>query len=143
NFRGVGKSAGTHDNGRGEQDDLVAAIDFVERTYPNTELWLAGFSFGASVMLRVGCREKRARALVAAGLPASAYDCAEQPCHKPKLFVQGSLDQFGAADDLGRLVERLTEPKHLAVIAGADHFFEGHLDELEDAIAAFIYRSSA
>ena len=143
NFRGVGKSAGKHDDGRGEQDDLIAALDFVESKYPNAQLWLGGFSFGASVMLKVGCRENRARALVAAGLPASSIVHAAEPCEKPKLFVQGSLDQFGSVRDLSRFFDRLAEPKQLVVIEGADHFFEGRLDELEDAIAGFIYRSSA
>src|SRR5207237_3114944 len=50
NFRGTGRSQGTHDNGRGEQDDLRAAIEFIAQKYPDAEVWLAGFSFGSMVM---------------------------------------------------------------------------------------------
>ncbi|HEY9230980.1 MAG TPA: alpha/beta fold hydrolase, partial [Blastocatellia bacterium] len=74
NFRGTGRSHGEHDEGRGEQDDLRAAIAFIEQKYEGAELWLAGFSFGAAVMLRVACDEARVRALIAAGAPVSKYD---------------------------------------------------------------------
>jgi len=144
NFRGVGKSAGKHDNGRGEQDDLVAAIDFAEQSYPGAQIWLGGFSFGASVMLKVGCRDGRVRALVAAGAPVGAFGFEPvERCEKDKLFVQGSLDQFGPVDALSSFFERLAEPKRLVVIEGSGHFFEGHLDELESAISDFICRLSA
>jgi alpha/beta superfamily hydrolase len=144
NFRGVGKSAGKHDNGRGEQDDLVAAIDFAERSYPGAQIWLGGFSFGASVVLKVGCRDWRVRALVAAGAPVSAFGFEPiDGCEKDKLVVQGSLDQFGPVDVLRSFFEQLAEPKRLVVIDGSGHFFEGHLDELEGAISNFICRLSA
>src|SRR3982751_4153035 len=64
NFRGTGLSLGKHDQGRGEQDDLRAAMRFVEEKYPGAEIWLAGFSFGAAVMLRVACGDESIRALV-------------------------------------------------------------------------------
>ena len=56
----------------------------------------------------------------------------------PKLFVQGSLDQFGSPEDLEGLFAVLDEPKQLKIIQGADHFFEGHLPELAAAVSAFI-----
>ena len=148
NFRGAGKSAGIHDNGVGEQDDLIAALDFVERKYPDARVWLGGFSFGASIAMRVGCRRDLAHApvlagLVAAGLPVSTQQFSPEPCGKRKLFIQGSLDQFGSVEDMTRFFQSQPEPKQLVVVEGADHFFEGHLDELEQAISGFIYRSSA
>lgn len=139
NFRGTGRSEGRHDEGRGEQDDLRAAISFIEQKYPGAKLWLAGFSFGSAVMLRVACDDERVRALVAAGVPVSKYDFEHIiSCAKPKLFVQGSLDEFGSAADIERLFARLTEPKRLKVIEGADHFFEGQLEELAQAVKDFI-----
>src|SRR5918912_3777577 len=63
NFRGTGRSEGTHDEGRGEQDDLRAAMAFIEQRYAGAEVWLAGFSFGAAVMLRAACGDRRVRAL--------------------------------------------------------------------------------
>ena len=139
NFRGAGSSEGEHDNGRGEQDDLRAAIAFIEERYPAVEVWLAGFSFGSQVMLRAAACDDRVHALVAAGVPVSKYDFTGMPkCHKPKLFVQGSLDEFGSPEDLERLFATLDEPKELKIIEGADHFFEGHLPELAAAVSSFI-----
>lgn len=144
NFRGVGESAGTHDFGNGEQDDLLAAISFAEERFPGSELWLAGFSFGSSVMIRVACRVPRANGIVAAGFPVSMYDFTEViDCRLPKLFVQGEFDQFGPPEKLRAFFDRLPDPKKLEVISGADHFFEGHLDELQRAVISFIISSIA
>jgi alpha/beta superfamily hydrolase len=139
NFRGAGRSEGAHDYGRGEQEDLRAAIEFMEGKYTDAEVWIAGFSFGAAVMLRAACVDARIRAIVAAGAPVSKYDFAQViECRVPKLFVQGALDEFGSPADLEGFVERLSEPKQLKIIEGADHFFESHLDELEQAVSSFI-----
>lgn len=139
NFRGAGQSEGEHDYGHGEQDDLRAAIGFIDAKYPDSEVWLAGFSFGSTVMLEVAACDDRVRAMVAAGVPVSKYDFADvEQCSKPKLFVQGSLDEFGPVEDLKGLFSKLDEPKQLRIIAGADHFFEGHLSELADAVSEFI-----
>ena len=144
NFRGVGASAGVHDNGRGEQQDLSAAVDFIQRQYPESEIWLAGFSFGAVVTLNFGCYDDRAVALVVAGVPAAIYNNEGlRTCEKPKLLVHGSFDQFGPIDQLRRFFEALSRPKELAVVDGADHFFEGRLDELATAISGFIREQSA
>src|SRR5580765_3638596 len=117
NFRGAGRSEGQHDNGLGEQDDLRAAMAYIEERYPGVELWLAGFSFGSAMMLRAAACDDRVRALVAAGVPVSNYDFTGIPqWHKPKLFVQGSLDQFGSPEDLEGLFGLLDEPKQLKII---------------------------
>jgi len=143
NFRGTGHSQGEHDQGRGEQDDLRAAIKFMGEKYTNAAVWLAGFSFGSAVMLRAACGDPSIRALVAAGAPVSKYDFSHVvTCDKPKLFVQGGLDEFGSSEDLERFVARLSEPKTLKVIEGADHFFNGHLEELEKAVSDFIDSNS-
>ncbi|HXG64313.1 MAG TPA: hypothetical protein VNO70_04340, partial [Blastocatellia bacterium] len=93
--------------------------------------------------LRAACGDERIRALVAAGVPISKYDFAEViHCDKPKLFVQGAEDEHGSVADLERFFARLDEPKHLKVIAGTDHFFEGHLDELMQAVSEFIRQYS-
>ena len=144
NFRGVGLSEGIHDEGRGEEDDLVAAMAFLEQRYPGAELWLSGFSFGSAVMIRVACRDNRAVGLVAVGFPVSKYEFQDlAACNLPKLFVQGSLDQFGPVNQLERLFSGLAEPKQLVVIDGADHFFDGHLTDLGNAISRFLDSSAA
>ncbi|HET9532482.1 MAG TPA: alpha/beta fold hydrolase [Blastocatellia bacterium] len=144
NFRGAGQSQGEHDRGRGEQDDLRAAIKFVEERYPEAEIWLAGFSFGSAVMLRAACEDERIRALIGVGVPVSKYDFDRvQTCAQPKLFVQGELDEFGTPADLERFVAALGEPKRLKIIEGTGHFFEDKLDELERAVAEFVEATSA
>ena len=139
NFRGTGKSEGEHANGVGEQEDLRAAICFVLERYPDVELWLAGFSFGAWVMLRAASDDSRIHALVAAGTPVSKYHLKEAEwCIAPKLLIQGSQDEFGKVEDLKQFFGRLKDPKELRIIEGADHFFEGRLDELARALSNFI-----
>ena len=139
NFRGAGKSQGEHADGVGEKDDLRAAMRFIVERYPGVEVWLAGFSFGAAVMLRAACEDSRVHAFVAAGTPVSKYDLKEaEPCVAPKLFVQGSLDEFGKVEDLKQFFGRLKDPKELRIIEGADHFFEGRLDELGRIVSDFI-----
>ena len=143
NFRGVGHSHGSHDEGRGEQDDLRAAIKFMKEKYPEAETWLAGFSFGSMVVLRAGCGDARTRALVAAGVPVSKYGFSEViDCDKPKLFVQGELDEFGRPADLERFAARLSGPKTIRMIEGVGHFFEDRLAELQKAVSDFIHSVS-
>src|SRR5690349_18748961 len=136
NFRGAGRSEGEHDQGQGEQADVRAAIEFMNEKYPAAKMWLAGFSFGAAMMLRSSACDPRISAWVAAGVPVSKYDFSQIPlCNKPKLFVQGSLDEFGSPEDLKKVFAQLDEPKRLRIIDGADHFFEGHLTELTPEVA--------
>src|SRR6188508_3152656 len=63
NFRGVGRSAGTFDQGDGEKEDFKAALDYMATRYPQSPLWAAGFSFGAWVALEVGAADQRVTAL--------------------------------------------------------------------------------
>jgi alpha/beta superfamily hydrolase len=139
NFRGVGRSQGTHDEGRGEQDDVRAALDEMRRRFPGLPLIAGGFSFGASMALRAGCAYGAVGALFALGLPLSMMPDVGflQACRAPRLFVQGEQDQYGGADRLRELVARLPEPRALVVVPGADHFFGGHLDELQEAVASW------
>ena len=138
-FRGVGRSEGTHDHGRGEQDDVRAALTEMQRRFPGLPLVLGGFSFGSQMALRVGCTEPAVRALFALGLPVAMMTDLSflQACRTPRLFVQGERDQFGGADVLRELVARLPEPRSLVIVSGADHFFGGHLDEMQEALGAW------
>jgi uncharacterized protein len=141
NFRGTQQSEGTHDYGRGEQDDLRAALSYMEQKYPQAELWVAGFSFGAVVTLKTACSDPRVRAMILAGLPVSKYGEAELSgvnCSKPKLLVQGGNDEFGSVNDLRTFYEKLEGEKHLQVIDNADHFFKEELQQLYDTVKQFI-----
>ena len=148
NFRGVGLSQGEHDDGYGEVDDVRAGLDWLGREF-HLPIIFAGFSFGAAVGLRAACPDPRVRAVIGLGIPVvpadeRAYDFEFlQECNKPKLFVSGARDQFGAQAKLEGVVASLPEPKKLVLIEGADHFFEGRLRELREAIEVWLRKVAA
>src|SRR6516165_7923068 len=126
NFRGAGLSAGEHDKGRGEQGDVRAGLDFLAKQFPGVPLLLAGFSFGAWVGLRVGCENSRVSHLIGLGIPVNSSDFSFlNQCNKPKLFVHGSEDQYGALGKVKSVVESLPGENHFVAVEGADHFFAG------------------
>jgi uncharacterized protein len=135
NFRGVGESAGVHDKGHGEQDDVRAAVDYLANEFPGRPIVLAGFSFGSSVGLRVGCGDARVTKVIGLGLPVDNIDMSFlHACEKPKLIIQGGHDQYGARVGIEALYATLAEPKRLVIVEDADHFFTGKLDEVGAAI---------
>ena len=129
NFRGVGLGQGEHDHGHGEQEDVRAALDWLDAEFHRPILF-AGFSFGAQIGLRVCCGDARVAGSIALGLPVHAggrdftYGFLS-PCSAPKLFINGDHDQFAPRDLLTAVFQRAPEPKRLVWIAGADHFFRG------------------
>jgi uncharacterized protein len=142
NFRGTGRSTGSHDYARGgEQSDASSALDYLAENYPDLPIILAGFSFGARVGLEVGVRDPRVVALVGVGTPVSiaerGYDFSFlNECRKPVLFVHGERDEFGDVERLKEIVAATPAEAsaRLVVIPGAGHFFDEHLDELVRAI---------
>jgi len=148
NFRGAGLSQGEHDHGIGEVDDVRAALDWLDREF-HLPLLLAGFSFGAATGLRAACSDPRVRIAIGLGVPVvPVAEAEEEPrvyaydflsdCPKPKLFISGGRDQFGPRARVEALVGAVPEPKKLIFIEGADHFFEGRLRELREAIEAWV-----
>jgi uncharacterized protein len=139
NFRGAGLSAGEHDRGRGEQGDVQASLDFLHTEFPGVPLLLAGFSFGSLVGLRVGCEDPRVSHPIGLGIPVNSSDFSFlSQCNKPKLFVHGSNDEYGAVEKVKTLVASSPGDNHLVVVEGADHFFAGKLDQLDDAITTWL-----
>ncbi|HJP92769.1 MAG TPA: alpha/beta family hydrolase [Pyrinomonadaceae bacterium] len=137
NFRGVGQSTGEHDEGRGEQDDVRAGLDYLSQNYAKLRILLCGFSFGARVGLDVGINDSRVSYLIDIGTPLGKYDFSFlKSCRKPLLLVHGEQDEFGEVERVRELAAELERSVsvQLVVIPGADHFFEGHLDELKRAI---------
>ncbi len=137
NFRGAGRSAGVHD-GKTEFEDVRAALDWLDNEF-HLPVIFAGFSFGAAVGLRACCPDPRAVALISLGTPVAAegrvygYRFLEN-CPKPKLFVSGSRDPFGPHNAIEAVVAAAAHPKELVWIEGADHFFEGKLKEMREAV---------
>jgi uncharacterized protein len=137
NFRGVGQSTGVHDDGRGEQDDVRAGLDYLSQQYPGQKITLCGFSFGARVGLDVGIQDSRVEYLIGIGTPLEKYDFSFlSRCRKPLLLVHGEHDEFGDVEHLRKLAGDLEKntPVRLVVVPGAEHFFDGGLDELKRAI---------
>lgn len=144
NFRGVGASEGSYDHGRGEEDDVRAALDYLASQFPRAPLLAAGFSFGAWVGLRVGCQDPRVIELVGLGLP---IDDRKLPfeylraCTKPKLLIQGEGDQYAAKPHFESFVAEFGPRAAAAtrvVFVGGDHFFAAHLDEMADALRQWL-----
>jgi uncharacterized protein len=146
NFRGVGLSEGTHDKGVGEKHDVVAVIDFLAQEYPGAPLLVAGFSFGSWVGLQAGCGDARVAELIGLGLPVGDLDSRSfsylDRCDKPKLLVSGEFDRFGPPNKLRAMVggfpPDVRENTRLEIVGGGDHFFTGHLPELDRTIGEWL-----
>ena len=139
NFRGVGHSTGSYDEGRGEMDDVRYALDFLSRRYPGLPVVLAGFSFGSWVGMRVAAADDRVQAMIGLGVPARSFsDDTLQGCHKPKLIIQGTEDELAPYSLTEKWFEQVPAPKSLVAVPGADHFFQGRLEEVQAIIANFI-----
>ena len=148
NFRGTGLSQGEHDHGAGEVEDVRTVLDWLDSEF-HLPLIFAGFSFGAAVGLRAACADPRVAAAIGLGVPVAPVTAdTESPrvytyeflhdCPKPKLFVSGARDHFGPRASLESLIASVPEPKKLVTIEGADHFFEGRLRELREAIEMWV-----
>jgi len=139
NFRGAGKSKGTFAGGAGEREDVRAALDYLTAHFPGLPVYLMGFSFGSWVGLAVGATDSRVSTLVGLGLPVDSlnFDFLRN-VGKPKLIVQGTRDEFGPAARVTELYGSLAEPKQIHWVQGADHFFAGKLDEVQEALRQFL-----
>jgi alpha/beta superfamily hydrolase len=134
NFRGVGRSRGSHAHGEGEIDDARAARQWLAARYPHLPAQLAGFSFGARVITRLGCAEPPAR-IVAVGFPTKGTDTRYlESCSVEKIFIQSTHDEHGPKVELEGLFGHFAEPKRLFWIPSENHFFEGGLDQLEETV---------
>jgi alpha/beta superfamily hydrolase len=137
NFRGVGRSHGEHANLTGEIEDARAALHWLRGRYPGLPFALAGFSFGARVITRLGCQIPSCRFLLAAGFPTTQGPATYlETCPAHKVFIHSTHDQFGPRPEMEALFARVADPKQLVWIEAADHFFAGALEELEQKVQA-------
>jgi len=141
NFRGVGSSAGTYDEGIGETEDALAVIEFGRARWPAASLWLAGFSFGGAVAVRAAARAQPARmvAVSPAVMRLEQLDL-EVPRTRtgPWLIVQGDADEVLDASAVLRWTATVSPAPEVKVLQGASHFFHGRLPELRAATLAFL-----
>ncbi len=135
NFRGAGRSAGHHDEGRGELEDARAALRFLETRHPEARLWLAGFSFGSWIAARLAASEPAIGQLILIAPPLHRSDFTLlETLATPKLVVQGTDDRICVIEALEQAFPRWAEPKEIVRIPGAGHFFDRMLTTLGDEI---------
>jgi alpha/beta superfamily hydrolase len=134
NFRGVGRSVGAFDGGRGETDDARAVAEYGARRWPGHRLVLAGFSFGAFVALKLAQIDP-VELLITVAPPVDRFDFSELVAPRaPWLVVQGDADDIVEPRRVLEWVRGFTPAPHLVVVPGVGHFFHGHLAELRDAV---------
>ena len=135
NFRGVGKSEGTHDRGRGELDDGLVVLETLRRRYPAARVWVAGFSFGSWVASRMAAAESAVERLIMIAPPVHTQTFEEmRDSPVPKLVVQGTGDEICKPENLARVFPTWADPKRLVEVPGGSHFFDRQLADLGSAI---------
>ncbi len=136
NFRGVGKSVGTHDEGRGEVDDVLFIVQWIKTLFPTENIWLAGFSFGAYVATKAAMRESP-KQLVTIAPQVSRFkqdDVTRVTC--PWILVQGEQDEVVSAEEVFAWIETLSHKPQVIRMPTAGHFFHGQLMELRRVLEA-------
>jgi alpha/beta superfamily hydrolase len=136
NFRGVGRSAGAWDEGRGELDDFRAAVDFAAARYPGKELWATGFSFGSYVAMTAGAADDRICTLIWIAPPVNKWTFADgvKSSSKPKFLVHGEMDELIPLRAVREFYAQMHDPKELVEIDRANHLFDGQASEVGDAL---------
>ncbi len=143
NFRGVGASAGTHDQGHGETDDMLAVIDWARARWGALPLALGGFSFGGFVQTRVATRlaaagtppQRMALVGMAAGTAADGsrhYETGPLPPGLRAFVIHGEMDETVPLDNVLEWARPQEQP--VVVVPGADHFFHGKLHVIRDIL---------
>ncbi len=139
NFRGVGRSGGGWDEGRGEMDDFRAAVDYMAAQHQGLELWAAGFSFGSFIAMTCGADDARICALVGIAPPIHKYDfAAVKTSAKPKFIVHGEADELIPLKMVREFYAQLQEPKEFVEIDRANHLFDGQASEVGDALEGLL-----
>jgi hypothetical protein len=141
NFRGVGRSEGRHEGGKGEQQDVAGAVDalLARDDVDPTRVYLAGWSFGAWVGLAHAAQDWRLAGFAVVGLPTTALD--EEFLAgdtRPKMFLTGEHDTISQPEELRRWAEGLAGPVHVVILKGTDHFLTGHTQKGANLIADFL-----
>ena len=137
NFRGVGASEGSYDDGRGETNDALAAADVLRARWADADLVVAGFSFGAAVAVRIALALEPV-ALVTVAPPVERLPTADALPRCPWLVIHSSDDALIGIDAVIAWLNAQPPGPELAIVDGADHFFHGKLGEVRTAVEAFI-----
>lgn len=143
NFRGVGTSEGSFDNGKGEQDDVGAAISFIAslEEVDVHRIGLVGYSAGASFGLPVACADKRIKAVAAVSPGLTMADFSFLTTYpKAKFLITGTKDDYTPVKQFTYFCESLPPPVEYIKVEGIDHFWGGHENEVADSLREFFKR---
>ncbi len=149
NFRGVGRSQGSFDNGLGELSDAASALDWLQTQNPNAaDCWIAGFSFGAWISMQLMMRRPEIGGFISIAPPASIYDFSFlAPCPSSGMIVHGDKDELVPLAAVNKLAQKLSSQKNIKidyrVVEGADHFFSNRADELAAIVDTYLNRAAA
>ncbi|BBE35547.1 alpha/beta hydrolase [Sphingosinicella microcystinivorans] len=144
NFRGVGRSQGTFDQGVGELSDAASALDWLQQFNPEAPVtWVGGFSFGAWIGMQLLMRRPEIKGFISVAPPANMYDFGFlAPCPSSGLIVQGLADEVVAHGAVQKLVDKLKTQKHITItyetVPGANHFFANEMNELMGVIDTYL-----
>ncbi len=142
NYRGVGDSSGSYDDGRGETDDALTALAYLRAAQPVAKHCVVlGFSFGAGVAFALAAREAGIDRILSLGTPVYALD-AERAADTAvrATFIHGERDEIAPLEALRERLAEIAPAADVRVIAGADHFFTGRLGELQAAVRVAVNR---
>jgi len=149
NFRGVGRSQAEFDNGQGELSDAAAALDWMQVYNPNARAcWIGGYSFGAWIGMQLMMRRPEISGFISIAPPASVHDFSFlAPCPSSGVIIHGDMDEIVPLSAVDKLAQKLSSQKNISidyrVIHGADHFFNEHVDELNEHIEDYLDKALA
>lgn len=136
NFRGVDGSDGTHDDGRGEVDDLAAAAAWIREIAPGKPLIVVGYSFGSRAAVTHAIVDDTVSGVVAIGLPVWMWPFDDlATLRRPLSVVQGTEDEFGSIAEVEAVIAKASPPGRLYPIPGATHLFPGRAAEVSIVVA--------
>lgn len=144
NFRGIGKSSGTFDNGEGELSDAATVLDWLRARHPNAaHYWVAGFSFGAWITMQLLMRRPEIEGFVCVAPPTNKYDFNFlAPCPVSGQILQGTADEIVDPSTVEGLVNKLSKQKNIQInlelIENANHFFPDHIQNLSERVFAYL-----
>ncbi len=144
NFRGVGKSQGAFSGGEGELVDAACALDWLRsRNDTASEIWIAGFSFGAYIAMQLLMRRPEVSRFVCVAPPVNLFDFSFlTPCPSSGLLIQGEKDKIVPVDETDKLFEKLDEQQGVSIVynrlKGVDHFFKNNSSILAKSINDYI-----
>ena len=148
NFRGVGKSDGTFDNGQGELSDAAAALDWIERENQDfSQCWVSGFSFGSLICMQLIMRRPEVTRFISVSPQPNVYDFTFlAPCPTSGQIIYGEKDELVSKDSIDELNNRLKNQKGIEVdffeIKNANHFFSNKEDDLKKTMNSYVKKST-